>query len=94
MTFQDLLKDKTKLEDVIMHFFYSMRVNNGQVPKKNSFEQKKSFVKKMILQESQNQLDISTQADFPRFIKFYKSYIKKLKMKLHPLEYLPFRKII
>ena len=78
MDFQDLLKDKTKLEDVIMHFFYSMRVNNGQVPKKNSFEQKKSFVKKMILQESQNQLDISNQADFPRFIKFYKSYIKKV----------------
>ena len=78
MEFQDLLKDKTKLEDITMHFFYSMRTNNGKIPKKNSFEMKKSFVKKVILQESSKQLDISNQTEFPRFMKFYKSYIKKV----------------
>ena len=94
LEFQELLKDKTKLEDMIMQYFYTMRVNRtsqstGQLPKKSSLEQNKSFIKKMISQESKNQLDLSNPEDFPRFIKFYKTYTKKIESEA-PANYVQF----
>ena len=84
LTLEELINDKTSLEDYLIQFFANYRKtvkvqgrNTLVRPAKNTYEIYRSFLKSIILQKSDDKLDISDQNNFTRFHKFYKNLTKK-----------------
>ena len=79
-TFEELVMNKNKLEEQLIHFLHNHRVNDNELPKRSTLEQMRSFIKLEILRQTENKFDIADSVQFPRFCSFYKGYMKKLKM--------------
>ena len=79
-TFEELVVNQGKLEEQLIHFIHNYRVNDNELPKKSTIEQMRSFIKIEILKSTDNKFDIADLVQFPRFCKFYKGYMKKLKI--------------
>ena len=67
-----------KLEDIILDFFVTLRVGKKEdLPKRNTVEVYKSFIKGIV--KKKTGWDLTEATDFPRFAAFYKGFLKKLK---------------
>ena len=67
-----LWSNKSLLDSILTKYFYCFRLKNGEMPKRNTVEQFKSFLKIIILKNTDSKWDISKQVDFPKFKAFYK----------------------
>ena len=71
------------LDDNLPKFFHEYRVSRKkkkQLPKRNTVEAIRSHLKLRFQRHNEN-LDISTEAEFPKFNLFWKGFIKTLKAK-------------
>ena len=74
-----ILKRKDTFEYCLEHFFRNLRVGKDQtMPKKNTCEFYRSFIKNYVLKEAG--WDISDVEQFPTFNAFYKDYITTLRV--------------
>ena len=72
------MKEKEALENVLTKFFQMLKVGKDQnIPKRNTCESYKSFIKLFIQKETK--LDISNAVEFPKFNSFYRGFMKTLK---------------
>ena len=60
-----------------MDYFRRFRVNGSELPKRSTVEMYKSLLKTHILNE--HTIDISKDADFPKFLRFWKGFVMELK---------------
>ena len=72
-------QDISKIEPLLIQYFASYRVKNNELPKRNTIEGAKSFVKTMILNRSQSKINISNESQFPKFNRAWKGILLKLK---------------
>ena len=79
-TVETLFEDKEKLQDTLIHYFYSWRTSQGEVPKRNTLESKKALTIQVILRTTKGKIDLRKITDFPKFNKFYKGYMTKLRI--------------
>ena len=68
---------KDNLEDIAIEFIRQLRVNGDQLPKRNTIEMYKSFLKKFILIETK--MDVTNEIQFEKFGRAYKTYLRTLK---------------
>ena len=67
-----LWSDKPKLDSTLSKYFYCFRLLNGELPKRNTVECYKSFLKQIVLKNTNGQWDICDKNGFPKFTAFYK----------------------
>ena len=82
ITLEELINDKTSLEDYLIQFFENYRKtikvqgrNTLVRPKKDTLVTYRALLKSVILQKSVGKLDISNKNEFNRFHRFYKTSI-------------------
>ena len=69
------MKDRNEIEKCVVEFFRMLRVGKDQtLPKKNTYEMYRSFIKCLIIKKTS--WDITNIALFPNFKPFYHGLIK------------------
>lgn len=80
LSLAEALEKKEALEDLLIKYISTFRVKREmELPSRNTIEQCKSFLKTLILAKSSGSLDISKASLFPKFDRFWKSFLVKLK---------------
>ena len=74
-----ILEDNSVLEELLIEYFDTYRLNNGDLPSGSSLESTKSHIKMRLLKDSNGKIDISNQNVFPRFHRLWKGQLKLLK---------------
>ena len=78
----DVIQDPKELEAILLKYFGSLKVQNGQkvlLPKKNYLDSIFSNTKLFIMAETENKIDISSKYAFPLLENLMKSLHKLLK---------------
>ena len=74
-----LWRSTEDLQSGLVQFFQTYRTLKGELPKRSTLEQTKSFIKTLIKSMSNGDLDISDSAKFPKFCNFWKSHGNEMK---------------
>ena len=76
---EDIFTDGSLLQNMLIQFFDTYRLNDERLPSKSTLNQVKSFIKGMILRVTKNQFDISNSATFPDFCRLWQAKTLELK---------------
>ena len=75
----DIFTDGSLLQNLLIEFFDTYRLNDDRLPSKSTLDTTKSHIKGMILRETKNGFDISNDVTFPEFCRLWKAKILELK---------------
>ena len=75
----DFWLETNKVEKALIKYFGTYRKKNGKLPKGNTVEQSRSFIKTMIKGKTKLKVDISNEIQFPDWTRFWKGLLGKLK---------------
>ena len=76
---EDIFTDTILLENLLIEFFDTYRLNDDRLPSRSTLDQTKSNIKGYIKRVTRNKLDISDEASFPNFTRLLKAKIAELK---------------
>ena len=76
---EDIFTEASIMEDILIQYFDTYRLNDGQLPSKSTLDMMKSHVKGFIKRITKNKFDINCSATFPKFSRLWKAKILELK---------------
>ena len=74
-----IFTDASILENMLIAFYETYRLNNNKLPTRNTLETSKSHIAGMIRRVTKNRFDIRNDATFPKFCRLWKAKILELK---------------
>ena len=76
---EDIFKEASILEDILIQFFDTYRLNDDRLPSKSTLDVLKSHVKGFLKRMTKNKFDINCSATFPKFSRLWKAKVIELK---------------
>ena len=77
---EDIFTNASILENLLIEFYETYRLNDNRLPSKSTLETNKSHIAGMIRRVTRNKFDIRCQSTFPLFSRLWKAKLMELKV--------------